>query len=236
MPTTERPRAPRRTRARFLLPLAVVTLLGVTACGGDDEGAADDDVATLGDGSSGDDGSATEDEGEGSDGGGQGSREISPEFQDALLDFAACMREHGVDMPDPEVSEGGVAIAIGEPGSGPPSAAEQQDMEDAQEACQPIMDAVESELPRPDPEQVQEMQDQALEFARCMREHGIDMPDPQFDDQGRITQSIGGPDGPGFDDDDFQEAQEACSDGEGGPGIVVGGGPAGGSTSSGEGG
>jgi hypothetical protein len=204
----------------------MVTLLGVTGCSGGEEDAGDDDVATLGEGTT--DTTADDDEG----GGGQGNREVSQEFQDALLDFAECMRDHGVDMPDPEVSGGGVAIAIGEPGSGPPSDAEQAEMESAQEACQPIMDAVESELPRPDPEQIQEMQDRALEFAQCMREHGVDMPDPQFTDDGRITQSIGGPDGPDFDDEDFQAAQEACSEnGEGGPGIVVGGGPAGGSTS-----
>ena len=64
-----------------------------------------------------------------------------------------------------------------------------------------------------------------LDFAKCMREHGIDIPDPQFGDGGRVTIGLGGgpggedgpsTDGPAFDPDDakFQEAQEAC----GGPG------------------
>ena len=30
----------------------------------------------------------------------------------------------------------------------------------------------------------QEMQDAALAFARCMRQHGVDMPDPTFTDNG----------------------------------------------------
>ena len=56
-----------------------------------------------------------------------------------------------------------------------------------------------------------------LAFAQCMREHGIDMPDPQFENGGRVM--IGG--GPGEDgegrssireSDEFQAAEEACGD------------------------
>jgi len=85
-------------------------------------------------------------------------------------------------------------------------------------------------MPEPDPEQIQEMQDQALAFAECMREQGIDMPDPVFGEGGRVTQAIGGPDGGGIDlsDEEFQEAQEACGQ-EGGLGITVEGPGAGGS-------
>ena len=46
-----------------------------------------------------------------------------------------------------------------------------------------------------DPEQQAEMQEEMLEFAECMREHGIDMPDPVFGDDGRVEVGIGGPDG-----------------------------------------
>ena len=34
-------------------------------------------------------------------------------------------------------------------------------------------------------------QQAALDFARCMREHGVDMPDPEVDDKGRIRVRIG---------------------------------------------
>ena len=37
-----------------------------------------------------------------------------------------------------------------------------------------------------DPERLAEMREQMLEFAQCMRDHGIDMPDPTFDENGRI--------------------------------------------------
>ena len=220
-----------RTRsARLLAPFAVATLLGVAACSSDDEGAADD-VATLGAGDETSDG-ATDDDG---GGGGEGGRQIDPEFQDAILEFAECMREHGVDMPDPQIQDGGgvviagpaIAVEGGGPG-GPPSDGQLEELEAAQEACQPIMDAVEDSMPQPDPEQIQEMQDQALEFAQCMREHGVDMPDPQFGEGGRMTQVIGEPGAGGIDpsDDDFQAASEECG-GEGGFGITVSGGAAG---------
>ena len=66
-----------------------------------------------------------------------------------------------------------------------------------------------------------------LDFARCMREHGIDMPDPG---EGGMIFNVGGPGEDGsFDKDTFEAAQEACQDllpgrlgGEDGPGLQVG--------------
>ena len=53
------------------------------------------------------------------------------------------------------------------------------------------------------------MQEQMLEFAKCMREHGVDFPDPVFSGDGASIQVSGeaaiGPDGDGM-----TEAQEAC--------------------------
>jgi hypothetical protein len=224
MPTT------RNRTARFLVPLAMVTLLGLTACSGGDEDASDDDVATLG---AGDDEAADTDDSD--DGGGTGARQLDPEFQDAMIEFAECMREQGIDFPDPQIEDGGGVVIAGPAGGdgGPPSESDMAEMDAANEVCQPILEAVEGSMPDVDPEQEQEMQDRALEFAECMREHGIDMPDPVFGENGRISQSVGGPDSPiDFDDEDFQDAQEDCRpEGEDGPGVIVGGGPAGGSTS-----
>jgi len=82
------------------------------------------------------------------------------------------------------------------------------------------------------------MQDQMLAFSQCMRDNGIDYPDPEFSDDGGVT-IIGGPGegGEGFamepSDPAFQAAQEACQEifRGGGPGFVIGcdsGGPGGG--------
>ena len=57
-------------------------------------------------------------------------------------------------------------------------------------------------------------QEAALEFARCMRGQGIDMPDPQVDEQGRVTMRIGPGPGAGKadrpDPKKFQAAEKAC--------------------------
>ena len=81
-------------------------------------------------------------------------------------------------------------------------------------------------------------QDAALAFAKCMREHGIDMPDPngdggivfKVDNSGSNTvgKGIGSPDDP-----KFQAAQTACKEFLPGKPSLSGGGtaPAGGSNS-----
>jgi hypothetical protein len=170
------------------LPLAVASV-ALGACGG---GSADDATAGTGD--------------------------RRAEFREAALKFAKCMREHGVDMPDPQPGEGG-RITLGGPGTGPQ---DQAKMETAQKACQKFLEKVQ---PPEMSEEQQKFKEQALKFARCMREHGIDMPDPQFQGGGRMTQRME----EGIDprSQRFRDAQEACSDGRnGGPGMAIGpGGP-----------
>src|SRR4051794_32472153 len=36
-----------------------------------------------------------------------------------------------------------------------------------------------------------DMAEKMRKFASCMREHGVDMPDPEVDDQGRVKMQIG---------------------------------------------
>src|SRR6266508_1571030 len=71
----------------------------------------------------------------------------------------------------------------------------------------------------------------ALEFAKCMRQHGIDMPDPKFDANGRMSITVNGKAGAGAGPDDpkFKAAQQACEHylpgaGKGGTNTVTGGG------------
>ena len=96
------------TTARTLVSSValVVALLGAAACSPDEEDASDD-VATLGvDDDKADTGDDAADDGADDDeGGGQGGRPVDPEFQDAMVEFAECMREHGIDVPDPEIDE-----------------------------------------------------------------------------------------------------------------------------------
>lgn len=144
--------------------------------------------------------------------GGAGNRS---QFREAALEYAQCMRDNGVDMPDPQPGERG--LVIGGPDGPNPDA---PGFEQAQERCRSTLE----DLPTPQisEEQQEEFQQAALAFARCMRENGIDMPDPQFQD-GRSAMRIGGP-GLNPRDPAFQSAQEKCRDelpdaaGPGGPG------------------
>ncbi len=154
--------------------------------------------------------------GGGSDDATAGTGDRRAEFREAALEFAKCMRAHGVDMPDPTPGGG---IRIGGPDMGPQ---DRERMEEAQKACQKILESVRPpELSREDQ---QKFKDQALKFARCMREHGIDMPDPQFQGGGRMTQRLDEGADPGSQR--FQDAQKACAKGmRGGPMTIGPGGP-----------
>jgi hypothetical protein len=117
------------------------------------------------------------------------------DFERARQAFAECMREHGIDFPD----EGPVKFD----GS-------QEEMREAEEACAHLREDIEP--PELSDEQRAEFKEAALEHARCMREHGIDFPDPTFDEDGGAQVRIRPGSGVDPDDPDFREAQEACSD------------------------
>jgi hypothetical protein len=178
--------------ARSLLFLLAVAALAA-ACTG--QGAAPSGVATLGSPSPAPAGSS------------EPAPSLDPE--DAILAFAECMRDHGVDMPDPQVGPNGeVSIGIAG-GVGGPDRAE---MQAAHEACQGLMEGALGEPQELTPEQ----KDAMLAFAQCMRDNGVDMPDPQFQSGGAVM--IGpGPDGgsgPKLDPESpvFQAAEDACRD------------------------
>jgi hypothetical protein len=195
--------------------LVIAGLLVAAGCG---DGDGSDGVASL-----------TDDEAtsETTDGPGGGDGDVSEaEAEEAMLEFTECMREHGIDMPDPDTSgRGGGAIFIGpeERGASP----DMDEFAAADEACRHLIEGVMGPGRDMTPEEEAEMQDQALAMAQCMREHGIDMPDPQFEDGGMMTQGLGGDIDPMSEE--FQEAQEACAEEAGiEGGIFAGPGPGGG--------
>jgi hypothetical protein len=142
--------------------------------------------------------------------------------QQAMLDFAACMREHGVDMPDPQFGDGGGGtFTAGVQGD---SELDKGKLDEAQKACQSYLDKVKSNAKPMDPAKVEEEKQKLLAFAQCMRDHGIDFPDPQIDTSGGGLQVQLG--GPGMDPNSpgFKEATEACSKDAGLPGVGTAGG------------
>ncbi len=122
-----------------------------------------------------------------------GGSSTSADRNDAQVKLARCLREHGVDVEDPAPGRGGAIGIRGKRG-------DEQKLEQAQKACQKL---VPGGFKEPTPEEQEKFKDAALAFARCMRAHGVDMPDPKFD-RGRVSVSVRRQ-GPKFD-----EAQKAC--------------------------
>ncbi len=133
------------------------------------------------------------------------------EFRDAALRYPECMRRLGVDVPDPSPSGGG-GIQLTAPRGG----ADDPAFRRAEEACRKHIEDVRP--PELSEEKQREFREQALEHARCMREHGIDVPDPTFGEGGSVQMRLEG----GIDPRDpaFQAAQKEC--GKFGPTIEEG--------------
>jgi hypothetical protein len=160
----------------------MMTAFLITACGGGD-GAG---VATLG-----------------ADEEGSPRPRASVDPEEAFLRFAQCMREHGVEVSDPQQSEeGGGVIEIGAGEDIDP-----HDLQEAHAACRHLMPRGTEEGPNLSPQERARIRDQMVRFAECMRDQGIDFPDPVERDGGIFF----GPDADLSPDDPVvQEAQEAC--------------------------
>jgi anti-sigma regulatory factor (Ser/Thr protein kinase) len=135
--------------------------------------------------------------------------------EDAILAFAACMRDNGVeDFEDPEVAADG-SVQFGFGGGGQTSDVDRETMETARQACGEFLEGVAFGR---NSEDRSEIEDQLYEFAACMRDNGYDMPDPDFSAEPGQGAQGGGPFGGAIDSDDpsFQSALEGCEDAFGG--------------------
>lgn len=172
---------------RWWIVVGLVCLV-LVACGGDDGSSG---VASLaGDVASGD-----------ASGSGEGE-DVDPE--EARLAWAECMRENGIDVPDPGAAggpgEGGMMIQLDEK-------IDPEQMQAAEDECRHHIEGVFDE---PSEAEMQEAMDNALAFAQCMRDNGVeDHPDPDFGEDGRgMTLEVSGE---GImDDPDFEAAEEEC--------------------------
>ncbi|MDE0676842.1 MAG: hypothetical protein OXH42_05845 [Acidimicrobiaceae bacterium] len=185
---------------------ATSAAVGDTGTGdtGTDDTAADQSAAATGDG---DTASAGEND------------DLSEE--ERLLEFAQCMRDNGVEFPDPVVeADGTVAFGL-RPGSG----ADAQDAEGlqaigrdpdlpaAQAACREIIEGLALGPGGQNFDELQiEQMDRQLEFAQCMRDEGVDVSDPDpnaFGPGSGGGRPFGGLD---FDDADVSAAFDVCGD------------------------
>lgn len=123
--------------------------------------------------------------------------EVSDEEQ--ALEFVECMRDNGIDLPDPEPKEGGgFDYGIADLGIDRTDSS----FLDAMQACADKLPGGGAGF-QDDPEAQAKM----VEFAECMREHGIDLPDPE--PGGGFGEAMAKID---RDSPAFQQALEACKD------------------------
>jgi hypothetical protein len=170
------------TRIRMgLVPgLLLALALAVAACsGGGDKG---DGVASL-DGS--DRPTATTSPGNG----GKDAKQMA-------LAYARCLRQHGIDMPDPTFDAAGHMAMQMPSGVGP----DDPKFKAAEEACKQY--APSGAPDKPDPQAQQQM----LAYARCMRQHGINIADPKPGE----GINVDGDKGVNPEDPKFKAADQAC--------------------------
>ena len=128
------------------------------------------------------------------------------------LAHAQCMRDHGIDWPDPEFVDGEWELRLDDDID-----LESPEYKTAEEACAEVRQdgQPEGEGMNPDDRARQEEEmDKMLEFAACMREQGLEFPDPVMDDEGGISGPAGPMDG---DWEAFEAAKKACEEQAGEP-------------------
>ncbi|MFI1655053.1 hypothetical protein ACH4ZU_09070 [Streptomyces sp. NPDC020472] len=114
---------------------------------------------------------------------------------DQAFEHRTCLREQGLDVPEPKPGENGVGLTISGDGMS------KEKMEKAFKAC-----AGKAGGAGFGKEPTQADKDKALAYAKCMRENGFDMPDPKFD--GGAQQALPMPQG--AQKQKFEKAAKAC--------------------------
>ena len=91
--------------------------------------------------------------------------------EDKARAFAKCMREHGVDMPDPEVKDGKMTMKV--------NGGNKATLDKAQKACNSLMPN-RGKARTPSAADLDKMR----AVAKCLREHGLNVNDPTAQDPG----------------------------------------------------
>lgn len=139
--------------------------------------------------------------------------EASLPDEEAELAYADCMRDHGIAFPDPELVDGEWEMRLDDDVD-----LESPTYKAAEEECAAVREQAQPEAGddrNPDDRaRLEDEMDRMLQFAACMREQGVDFPDPVMDDSGNISGPAGPMDG---DWDAFETAKDVCVDRTGAP-------------------
>lgn len=130
------------------------------------------------------------------------------ESEAAMLAFTQCLRDQGIDVDDPTMDADGnmqlppINIEMPDVVADPDELPDMSEFEDMIAPCEEHLEGVVSTFSSAD---TTEIEDMLLAYAECMRENGVDMPDPDFSSGGGVIDlgAIGG--------EDFDAAEAACS-------------------------
>ena len=122
-------------------------------------------------------------------------------FEEGVLEFAQCMREEGINFPDPPFD------IDGNPQFDNLEIENEEEFEKAFENCEDILRNALPEQFDLDPEVEAALVDASLEFSQCMRDQGVDFPDPKPGEFGFFAFRDADID---FSSEDVQEAFEIC--------------------------
>ncbi|MFI7354677.1 hypothetical protein ACIBTP_12090 [Streptomyces avidinii] len=126
----------------------------------------------------------------GSSGTGSGGSSSDGSVADNAVKMRQCLREHGIDVPDPEPGQDPRGMTLG-------GDADPQKMQEAMKACGMSTGAGK--------EPTQEEKDKELEWIRCMRENGVALKDPEYNGGMKSATEI-----PKGQEKAFEEAQKKC--------------------------
>jgi hypothetical protein len=129
------------------------------------------------------------------------SASAAADAEELRRQFTQCLRDHGMDVADMD-ADGGADIRI-QPSAGARAGTKGKD---AMAACQQYLPA--GKLANTDPQQSEQLR----QFAACMREHGVEMSDPDPNNGALQLPKGNGPGAFNPDDPTFQAAEQACKD------------------------
>jgi len=134
---------------------------------------------------------------------------------DKMRQFAKCMRDNGINMPDPQVdSKGNVAMKM----EGPKGGGTPEELDAKMKAAEGKCKHLQPNGGKPKKLNAEELAKRRA-LAKCMREHGVNMPDPDPNDGGiKVTKRGAGgspkhetSDGVDPESPTFKAADKACS-------------------------
>ncbi|KFU81603.1 hypothetical protein SAMN04489729_5874 [Amycolatopsis lurida] len=129
---------------------------------------------------------------------GDGKQADNVSDEDKMRNYRKCMREHGIEMPEPKPDGSGQDTVTFDARDMP----DEKKMNAASDACRKLLPNG-GEIKPPTPEELDKMRKEA----KCMREHGIDFPDPEPGGKGGAAIALGDANG---DPKKFEEAAKAC--------------------------